>query len=186
MPGPINKPSLGSISLDMRRAELHVQLMPRKSPRKARATRSDRQAVDVMVDECLARRVLLLTRTISGVYNEALRPLGLTVAQLNLLVIVAKRAPVSPGEVAKRLNMDKSTMSRNVRLMEDHGWLSVSPGQSGRAQVLTIESKGRKLIEKALPLWQGAQERAKALLGERGARSIHTIADTVGKQLQHE
>ena len=162
--------------------------MRRKSPKKARAAGSDRQAVDLIVAECLATRTLLLNRTISGLYNEALRPLGLTTAQLTLLVIVAKRGPVSPGEVAKRLNMDKSTLSRNVRLMEDHGWLSVSPdqGQSGRSQSLTIESKGRKLIEKALPLWQGAQERARELLGERGARSIYTTADTVRKQVEHD
>jgi DNA-binding MarR family transcriptional regulator len=87
--------------------------------------------------------------------------------------------------VAKRLNMDKSTLSRNVRLMEDHGWLSVSPDQ-GRSQSLTIESRGRKLIEKALPLWQGAQERARELLGERGARSIYATADNVWKQVEHE
>jgi len=160
----------------------------KKSRKKARTAGSDRQAVDLIVTECLATRTLLLSRTISGLYNEALRPLGLTTAQLTLLVIVAKRGPVSPGEVAKRLNMDKSTLSRNVRLMEDHGWLSVSPdqGQSGRSQSLTIESKGRKLIEKALPLWQGAQERARELLGERGARSIYTTADTLRKQLEHE
>ena len=139
-----------------------------------------------MVTECLARRVLLLSRMISGLYNEALRSLGLTVAQLNLLVLVAKRGPVSPGEAAKWLNMDKSTMSRNVRLMEDHGWLSVSPGPSGRSQLLTIEPKGRKLIEKALPLWQGAQERARELLGERGARAIYATADAVWKHLQHD
>jgi len=160
--------------------------MRRKSAKKGRAAGFDRQAVDLIASECLAQRVLLVNRTISGLYNEALRPLGMTVTQLTFLVIVARRGPVSPGEVAKRLNMDKSTTSRNVRLMEDHGWLSVSPGQSGRAQVLTIESKGRKLIEKALPLWQGAQERARALLGERGARSIYVTADTLGKQLEHE
>ena len=162
--------------------------MAKKSTRKPSAARPDLGAVDLIVTECLATRTLLLSRTISGLYNEALRPLGLTTAQLTLLVIVAKRGPVSPGEVAKRLNMDKSTMSRNVRLMEDHGWLSVSPdqGQSGRSQSLTIESKGRKLIEKALPLWQGAQERARELLGQRGARSIYTTADTLGKQLEHE
>jgi DNA-binding MarR family transcriptional regulator len=162
--------------------------MPSKSQKKARAAGSDRRAADLIASECLAKRTLLLNRTISGLYNEALRPLGLTSAQLTLLVIVTRRGPVSPGEVAKRLNMDKSTLSRNVRLMEDHGWLSVSPDQSqaGRSQSLTIESKGRKLIEKALPLWQGAQERAGELLGERGARSIYTISDTVSKRLAHD
>ncbi len=160
--------------------------MARKPTRKPSVARVDRGTVDLMIDECLARRVLLLTRTISGIYNEALRPLGLTVAQLNLLVVVAKCGSVSPGEAAERLNMDKSTMSRNVRLMEDHDWLSVSPGPSGRSRSLTIESKGRKLIEKALPLWQGAQERAEELLGERGARSIYTISDTLSKRLTRE
>jgi DNA-binding MarR family transcriptional regulator len=160
--------------------------MAGKSTRKRNAARSDRGAVDVIVDECLARRVLLLTRTISGLYNEALRPLGLTVSQLNLLVIVAKRGPISPGAVAKQLNMDKSTLSRNVRLMEDHRWLSVSPGPSGRSQSLTIEPKGRKLIETAQPLWQGAQERARHLLGERGARSIYTTSDNLSKQLARQ
>ncbi len=158
--------------------------MPTKSRRRSRAAGSERQAVDVMVEECLARRVLLLTRTISSLYNEALRPLGVTVAQLNLLVAVAKCGQVSPGEVAKRLNMDKSTLSRNVRLTEDHGWLSVSDGSSGRSKLLAIEPKGRKLIEKALPLWQGAQERARELLGERGARSIYATADAVWRQLE--
>ncbi|MCZ6808008.1 MAG: MarR family transcriptional regulator [Deltaproteobacteria bacterium] len=162
--------------------------MRRKSQRKARAAGSDRQTLDLIANECLAQRVLLLNRTIGGLYNEALRPLGMTAAQLTFLVIVARRGPVSPGEVAKRLNMDKSTLSRNVRLMEDHGWLSVSPdqGQSGRSQSLTIESKGRKLIEKALPLWQGAQERARELLGERGARSMYSAAEAVLEQLEAE
>jgi DNA-binding MarR family transcriptional regulator len=139
-----------------------------------------------MAAECLARRVLLVNRTISGLYNQALRPLGVTVAQLNFLVMVAKRGPVAPGEVAKLLNMDKSTLSRNVRLMEDHRWLSVLPGESGRSQSLTIEPKGRKLIEKALPLWQGAQERTKELLGERGARSMYSAAEAVLEQLEAE
>lgn len=161
---------------------MYIQLMAENPPVKPSATRSDR-AVDVMADECLARRVLVLTRTIGGLYNETLRPLGITVMQLNLLVMVAKRGPVSPGEVAKRLHLDKSTLSRNVRLTEDHGWLSVSSGASGRAQLLTIEPKGRKVVEKALPLWQEAQERARELLGERGTRSIYTTADALSKQL---
>ena len=157
--------------------------MRRKPRQKARPAE---RAVDLMAAECLARRVLLLNRTISGLYNEVLRPLGITIAQLNFLVIVAKRGPVSHGEVAKRLNMDKSTLSRNVRLMEDHRWLSVSAGESGRSQSLTIEPRGRKLIEKALPLWQGAQERAKELLGERGARSMYSAAEAVSEQLETE
>ncbi len=132
-----------------------------------------------MADECLAVRVRLLNRTLSAVYDEALRPLGVTVGQLNVLVVVAKRGPLSPGDVAKRLHMEKSTVSRNLERMRGHGWVTLSPSRSGRGQVLVIHAKGRKLLERALPLWEKAQEDAEALLGQRGAQSLRRTADSV-------
>ncbi len=136
--------------------------------------------------ECLAVRVRLLNRTITGIYDEALRPLDMTVGQLNILVAVAKLGPVSPGDVARRLNMEKSTLSRNVDRMRGHGWIVVLPGESGRKQTLGIGTKGRKLLEKAVPLWKEAQAHAKTVLGQRGARSICRVADAVWAQLGRE
>ena len=147
---------------------------------------SELSAADLISGECLAVRVRLLNRTISGIYDEALRPLGMTVGQLNILVAVAKLGPLSPGDVARRLNMEKSTLSRNVDRMRGHGWIVVLPGESGRHQTLGISSKGRKLLEKAVPLWKEAQERARAVLGQRGARSIQRVADAVWAQLGRE
>ena len=62
----------------------------------------------------------------------------------------------------------------------------VLPGESGRNQMLGISPKGRKLLEKAGPFWKEAQTRAKAVLGQRGARSIHRVADAVWAQLGRE
>lgn len=143
-------------------------------------------AADRIASECLAVRVRLLNRTVTGIYDAALRPLGMTVGQLNILVVVAKLGPVSPGEVARRLNMEKSTLSRNLDRMQGHGWIGVLSGESGRRQALEIRSKGRKLLEKAVPLWDEAQADAKALLGQQGARSIHRVADTLWAQLAKE
>ena len=92
----------------------------------ASANPSEHPTADLIASECLAVRVRLLSRTITGIYDEALRPLGLTVGQMNILVVVAKRGPVSPGEVARRLNMEKSTVSRNIDRMAKRGWLTVS------------------------------------------------------------
>ncbi len=150
------------------------------------ANQSEQPAADLIAGECLAVRVRLLNRTITGIYDEALRPLGMTVGQLNILVAVAKLGPISPGDVARRLNMEKSTLSRNVDRMRSHGWVVVLPGESGRNQLLGISPKGRKLLEKAVPLWKEAQARAKAMLGQRGARSIHRVADAVWAQLGRE
>ena len=140
--------------------------------------------VDTIASECLAVRMRLLNRTVSKIFDDALRPLGVKVSQLNVLIVVARRGPVSPGEVARWLNLEKSTLSRNVDRMRAHGWLEVSSGDSGRQQMLQIGAAGRTLIEQALPLWKQAQAETEAMLGKQGARSIHRAVDSVRAQLR--
>ncbi len=139
--------------------------------------------VETIGSECIAVRIRLLNRTVTHIFDEALRPLGVKVSQLNVLMVVAKHAPISAGEVARRLNMEKSTLSRNVERMRTHGWLKVSVGDPGRKQVLELAAPGRKLIEKSLPFWKKAQAQTEAVLGQRGARAIHRAADSVWAQL---
>ena len=79
--------------------------------------------VDTIASECLAVRIRLLNRSVTNIFDHALRPLGVKVSQLNVLTVVAKRGPISPRDVAKQLNMEKSTLSRNVDRMRAHGWL---------------------------------------------------------------
>ncbi len=139
--------------------------------------------VETIASECLAVRIRLLNRTVTNIFDEALRPLKVKVSQLNVLIVVAKLGPVSPGEVSRRLNMEKSTLSRNVDRMRTRDWLKVSEGDSGRKQILEIGPAGRRLIEKALPFWRQAQAETEAMLGNRGARSIHRAANIVWAQL---
>lgn len=140
---------------------------------------TEQTAIDRIADECLAFRARLLSRTLTNLYDDAFRPLGLTAGQMNILVMVAKRGPIAPGEAAKGLSMEKSTLSRNVERMRSNGWLTVLPGETGRQQLLQISPAGRKLLLKALPLWSDAQARATDLLGERGAQSIQRTVKTV-------
>jgi DNA-binding MarR family transcriptional regulator len=142
--------------------------------------------VNTIASECLAVRMRLLNRTVTAIYDDALRPLRVKVSQLNVLIVVAKMGPVSPGEVARLLNLEKSTVSRNVDRMRTHGWLSVSEGDSGRKQVLELGAPGRRLIAKTLPLWKQAQARAESVLSERGARSIRRAADEIWAGLGRE
>ena len=139
--------------------------------------------VDMITSECLAARIRLLNRTVTNIFDEALRSLGVKVSQLNVLMVVAKHGPISPGDLARFLNMEKSTLSRNVDRMRTRGWLKVSEGDAGHKQILELDSAGRKLIEKAVPLWEEAQAKTEALLGERGAQSIHRTANALWAQL---
>jgi DNA-binding MarR family transcriptional regulator len=136
-----------------------------------------------IAEQCLAVRIRMLNRTISNIYDEALRPAGITVGQLNILVVIAERGSVAPGAVASLLNMEKSTVSRNVERMRRQGWLRVSPGESGRGQSIALERSGRSLLKKVTPAWEQAQGRAAELLGPRGQGAIHQAAERVWARL---
>ena len=144
------------------------------------------EAAETISANCLAARIRLLHRTITGIFDEALRPLGLTDAQLTILVVVANRGPVSPGAVARRLNMEKSTISRNIARMDKKGWLTVADGESGREQQLTLNAKGKALLVKVLPVWNEAQTKATATLGQRGADSVRSLGNAVWSQIAQE
>ncbi len=145
--------------------------------------KSVHRAADIIATDCLSVRVRLLSRTITAIYDDALRPLGLTAGQLNVLVVIAKRGPISPGEIARRLNMEKSTVSRNLARMRDNGWIAVPAGESGHKQRLTLNRRGKALLERSLPAWQEAQTQSRAVLGQRGADSIRSIGNTIWSRI---
>src|SRR6202008_4602091 len=86
--------------------------------------------------DCLAVRVRLLGRAVSRVYDMALRPHGLAVAQLNLLATIATRQPVAAGRVARLLSMEVSTLSRNAKLLQDDGLIRIERAERGNGRVL--------------------------------------------------
>lgn len=151
--------------------------MPSKKPRAVD------EAAETIAASCLVGRVRMVHRTITSIYDDALRPLGLTSGQLNILVAVAKGGPVAPGLVARRLSMEKSTISRNVARMRGNGWLLVGAGETGREQRLSLSKAGEAVLLEALPLWKGAQTKAKAVFGTNGAESIISLGDSVWSQL---
>lgn len=129
--------------------------------------------------ECVAFRVQLLNRVISRLYDEALQPLGVTMNQMCILTVLENMGEAQPGAVGAYLRMDKSTVSRAVKLMRQRKWVAENPGADARSVLLVVTEKGRALIAKALPLWERSQAQARELLGGDGAsaESITVIVD---------
>lgn len=125
------------------------------------------QMVDKIAGECVAVRLRMLNRVITNIYDDALRPLDLKVSQMNILVAAAKKGVIRPAEVCQYLHLDVSTLSRNVERMRARGWLEIVPDEAdARSQPFRLTAQGRKLLEKAGPAWDNAQEQVKSLLGE--------------------
>jgi DNA-binding MarR family transcriptional regulator len=136
--------------------------------------------LDVMAADCIAVRVRLINRVLTGIYDEALRPHGLRVSQGNILVAVARMGEARPADVCRRLKLEKSTLSRDVEVMKRHGWLESDPPAGGPRQVLRITSRGMDLLAKCQPAWESAQAEARQLIGESGVDAIHQIAEKLG------
>jgi DNA-binding MarR family transcriptional regulator len=110
-----------------------------------------------MSQECVARRLRQVNRTVTRLYDEALRPHGITVNQLNILAVIIGEQQIRPGQLGQALGMEKSTVSRTIDRMVGKNWLKVAPGQDSRTQLLTVTSKGRQLLLSVTPIWDRLQ-----------------------------
>ena len=138
--------------------------------------------VDKIAGGCVAVRLRMLNRIITNIYDDALRPLGLKVSQMNILVAAAKLGTAHPSNVCEYLHLDVSTLSRNVDRMKDRGWLEVvRDDKDGRAQPFQLTQQGWKLLEKAVPAWSEAQELVTKSLGDRFAHQLERAAKRVGE-----
>jgi DNA-binding MarR family transcriptional regulator len=136
--------------------------------------------LDTVARTCIAVRLRLLNRVVTNLYDDALRPLGLKVSQLNILIVTAKLGLARAAQVCEILQLDTSTLSRNVERMRARGWLEVVPEKDARLQPFRLTPEGSRLIEKALPAWEEAQRQAAELLGEEGI----ALLDKAAKKLR--
>jgi DNA-binding MarR family transcriptional regulator len=136
--------------------------------------------VDDIAENCLAVRTRLLNRVITHIYDEALRPLGLKVSQMNILVVVHKLGRARPADVCQVMKLDTSTLSRNVDRMRAKGWLEVLDDRDGRAHPIQLTAEGMSLIRRAYPAWKEAQDTSAAILGEAGVGLLHDLSKEMG------
>jgi DNA-binding MarR family transcriptional regulator len=138
------------------------------------------RSIDTIARTCIAVRLRLVNRVVTNLYDEALRPLGLKVSQLNILIVAARLGLARPAQVCEILQLDASTLSRNVKPLQAHGWLEVVPGEDARTQPFRLTPRGRRLIDKAVPAWEEAQRRAADLLGGEGVAALDKAARKLG------
>jgi len=122
--------------------------------------------------ECVGFRVRMLNRIVTAIYDGALASAGLTTSQFTVLVAIANRGKSKPRELARLLQMDESTLSRNVERMCVKGWLRLEPEGDRRSHLIQITDKGEASIRKGLPAWQQAQE---VVTGELGAETVAAL-----------
>jgi len=104
-------------------------------------------------------------RKVSSLYDEALAPLGVNIAQFSLLRNIKHMEPVSLTDLASRVELDRSTVGRNAKVLERMCLVAIGHGKDQREATLTITEDGDSVLEKAAPLWDATQDEIEARLG---------------------
>jgi len=120
---------------------------------------------DTTANACIATRVRQLSRIVTRVYDDAMRPLGITASQFTLLTQLASRDGITAVEIGGDLDIEKSTLSRNLKRMLALALITMDPPAGRRGRGLHLTPKGQSVIKEAYPVWLSAQQRAVSFMG---------------------
>ena len=107
----------------------------------------------------------MVSRAVTQLYDDVLRPSGLRVTQYSVLVMLARLGEANLRQLEHKLAIDQTTLTRSLKLLERDGVIERVPHPDARTKVMTLTSRGRRVLEAARPLWARAQGK---VLGEWG------------------
>ncbi|CAI8809940.1 MULTISPECIES: MarR family winged helix-turn-helix transcriptional regulator [Methylococcus] len=115
--------------------------------------------------DCTGFNLRKAMRAVGQHYDDALRPAGLRGTQFSLLAAAKIAGPVTVSRLAEMAVMDRTTLTRNLNVLEKQGLVAVVPGADRRTRRVVITERGVTVLRQAYPLWQQAQDRLAAKLG---------------------
>ncbi len=132
---------------------------------------------------CACFNLRKTARAITQLYDEALRPSGLRCTQFSLLIATTMLEPVTVTHLAEIVVMDRTTLARNLKPLEKMGLMGVEPGDDQRTRIVTLTTRGKEVLSKALPLWEKAQDRVVKGLGQERWTSLQANLKEIVSQV---
>jgi DNA-binding MarR family transcriptional regulator len=136
----------------------------------------DAGMIDEITCHCLLTRTRSISRVVTSIYDQGLRPFGINASQFSMLVLITRMRGASRAELARANHQDRSTSTRNLQLLLSEGWVDEVVPDKGRSRPIVISQAGRDLMAAAMPAWRAAQAKTKRLLGEDGAAALINLA----------
>jgi len=131
----------------------------------------------VLPQGCTNLKLRQLGRMVARHYDQHLAAAGLKNTQYALLSHVVKLGPIRPGDLARRLQMDASTLTRNLQPMVAQGWLVVGAGDDARSRLVDVTDAGRAKRTEGQRAWKSAQTSLNQKLGLQQVAALHTLLD---------
>jgi len=116
---------------------------------------------------CVCFNLRKASRLLSQVYDQVLKPTGIKVTQFSLMMAVAGNSGITIGKLARPLGMDRTTLSRNARILENKGLIEIGEGEDRREQIFNLTEKGILLLLEVIPIWEEVQKKLAEKMGDK-------------------
>lgn len=139
---------------------------------------------DIMDDRCICTTLRQAAAQSTARYDAALASSGIKVTMFRLLRRIDAAEFVSITELAQIVGLDRSTLGRNLRVLEKQSLVEIGTGEDGRARPVSLTWTGRKKLQEALPLWQKAQLEFSEIISADTLAVLDRVIDQTGEQEQ--
>ena len=124
---------------------------------------------------CICIAVRKASRRLTARYDEALAPVGINLAQFSLLRNINRHGPVSLTRLADLTELDRSTLGRNVRVLERMGLCAPADAADKREAAIALTLDGKRILAAAEPLWATTQTDIRTRIGAQGAAQLEAL-----------
>jgi DNA-binding MarR family transcriptional regulator len=129
---------------------------------------------------CVSFNIRKAARAVTQLYDERMRPFGLRSTQLPILGKTLILEPVTVTHLAEATVTDRTTLTRNLRLLEKQGLIQVAEGNDRREREVRLTDRGREVLAQVYPIWKEVQaEVAKRFGSARLARLLSELSALV-------
>ncbi len=129
---------------------------------------------------CVCFNVRKAARAVTQLYDERMRPFGLRVTQLAILGKTLLLEPVTVTQLAEVAVTDRTTLTRNLRLLEQQGLIRIDGGEDRREREVRLTDRGRDILAHVYPIWNEVQAQVATRFGsERLARLLSDLSALV-------
>lgn len=130
-----------------------------------------------MLDEtCLCTGLRHAAHVMTAIYDEALAPSGLKITMFRVIRRLSEAGEPTITELATIVDLDRSSLGRNLKILERDGFVALGGGEDERSKVVRLTPRGKAALAKAKPLWLGIQRRMKAKLSTESDALVRTMS----------
>jgi DNA-binding MarR family transcriptional regulator len=127
---------------------------------------------------CTCFKLRRLTRRLTAVYDRALSAAGMRVTQYSLLSNLRGTQGVPMSQLAEALDMDRTTLTRNLKPLLQTGWVQVKPSSNdARVRLVYLTADGAAQWKAASACWRQAQDEVNATIGADNLTGLHQMLD---------